>query len=129
MRYWLTLALCCLVGASACGNDAPTRPSSTALVTFDVVGEVFRVSLMTGEQVAAAHAAQSGGAAHIPMGRIVPGTQVNTGWSWHLEEVTFAEVTIEACDGRPSDVERQGPAFGGGQYCPWRATILRIDED
>jgi len=23
------------------------------------------------------------------------GTQVNTGWTWHLEGVTFAEVTIE----------------------------------
>jgi len=25
----------------------------------------------------------------------VAGTQVNTGWTWHLEGVTFAEVTIE----------------------------------
>ena len=123
------VAFLCLVGASACGDDAPTHPSSGALVTFDVVGETFRVSLTTREQVAAAQAAQSGGGARIPNGRIVSGTQVNTGWSWHLEDVTFAEVTIEACDGRPSDVERQGPAFGGGRFCPWRATILSIDED
>ena len=54
-------------------------------------------------------------------------TQVNTGWSWHLEDVTFAEVTIELCDGRPSDVERAGIQFGGGRFCPWTAAILRID--
>ena len=36
-----------------------------------------------------------GGREKIPTGRIVAGTQVNTGWTWHLEGVTFAEVTIE----------------------------------
>jgi hypothetical protein len=39
-----------------------------------------------------------------------------------------AEATIELCDGRPSDVERQGTNFGGGRFCPWNATIVRIDE-
>jgi hypothetical protein len=29
---------------------------------------------------------------------------------------------------RPSHVEREGLAFGGGRYCPWSAMILRIDE-
>ena len=63
----------------------------------------------------------------IPIGRIVAGTQVNSGWSWHLEDVTFAEVAIELCDGRPSDVERAGIQFGGGRFCPWNATVVRID--
>jgi len=36
------------------------------------------------------------------------------------EDVTFAEVTIEICDGRPSDVERQGVR---------RRTILSVDGD
>jgi hypothetical protein len=40
-------------------------------------------------------------------GRIAAG-DVNTGWSWHLEDVEFVEAAIELCDGRPSDVERQG---------------------
>jgi hypothetical protein len=59
-----------------------------------VADERFRVSL-TGEQIAAAHAAQAGGRARIPTGRLVSGTQVNTGWRWHLEDVTFAESTID----------------------------------
>ncbi len=70
-----------------------------------------------------------GGPARIPNGRLVSGTQVNTGWSWHVEDVVFAETTIELCDGRPSDVEREGIVFRGGRFCPWAATIVRIDEN
>jgi len=93
-----------------------------------VANETFRVRLTGSEQIAAARAAQSGGRARIPNGRIVLGPDVNTGWSWHVEDVTFAEVTIEVCDGRPSDVERQGIAFGNGRFCPWTAAIVRIEE-
>jgi hypothetical protein len=115
--------------ASACGNSTPTAPSAGALVTFAVASETFRVSLTSSNQVAAARAAQSGGPARIPNGRIVPGMQVNAGWSWHLEDVMFVESTTEVCDGRPSDVERQGTGFGGGRFCPWTATVIRIDEN
>ena len=97
------------------------------MVTFAVQGETFRVSLTSADQIAAARAAQSGGRARIPIGRIASGTQVNMGWSWHLVDLTFAEAAIELCDGRPSDVERQGIRFGGGTFCPWTAAIIRID--
>jgi|SRR5262245_13495615 len=113
--------------SAGCDDSGPSSPSTSAVVTFNVANEAFRVSLTTSDQVAAARAAQSGGRAKIPNGRIVAGTQVNTGWSWHLEDVSFAETTIEVCDGRPSDVERQGTNFGGGRYCPWSATVVRID--
>lgn len=112
---------------AAC-DDTPTEPSTGAIVTFQVVNETFHVWLQTDEQIEAARAAQAGGRARIPNGRLVAGTEFNTGWSWHLEDVTFAESTIEVCDGVPSEVERQGPSFGGGRYCPWSATIVRIDE-
>ena len=108
-------------------DGSPSSPSPSAVATFAVANERFRVSLNSDEQIAAARAAQSGGRARVPTGRIVSGTQVNAGWSWHLEDVTFAESTIELCDGRPSDVERQGTSFGGGRYCPWTATIVEID--
>ena len=125
LRSWsgaLAIAL-----AVACTDDTPTSPSPAAIATLSVGSETFRVALTSPEQVAAARAAQNGGAARIPVGRIAPGAQVNTGWSWHLEDVTFAEVTIELCDGRPSDVERAGTQFGGGQFCPWTAAVVRID--
>jgi hypothetical protein len=51
-----------------------------------------------------------------------------------LEQILVAEdgrieqVTIELCDGRPSDVEREGTQFGGGRFCPWTARVVDIDE-
>ena len=108
---------------AACGDDS-TIPSGTAVATFSLAGETFRVQLVGDRQVEAARAAQAGGPARIPNGRIVAGTGVNQGWSWHREDVEFAEAAIELCDGRPSDVERQGVQFGGGHFCPWSARVL-----
>lgn len=110
----------------ACGS--PTQPSSQAVVTFQVVNESFKALLTTPTQVVAARMAQAGGRATIPNGRIVFGTQVNTGWSWHLEDIEFAEFTIEVCDGLPSHVEREGIKFGSGRYCPWSAKVTAIEE-
>src|SRR5215207_5956054 len=115
------------LGAAGCADGTPTSPSSGALVTFAVANESFRVWLSSEEQIAAARSAQMGGRARIPNGRIVAGAQVNTGWNWHLEAIEFAEFTIEVCDGRPSDVERERTGFGGGRFCPWTATITRIE--
>ena len=113
----------------ACGGDRPTAPSRGAVVTFRVVDETFRVQLLDEKQISAAHQAANGGRARIPNGRIVVGTTVNVGWSWHLENVEFAELTTEVCDGRPSDVEREGVSFGGGRFCPWTARVISIEED
>jgi hypothetical protein len=92
-----------------------------------VANERFRVLLTSADQIAAARAAQAGGQARIPNGTIVAGAQVNTGWSWHLEDVEFADLTTEVCDGRPSDVEREGTRYGGGRYCPWGARVTAIE--
>jgi hypothetical protein len=113
----------------ACRAGTPAAPAAGALVTFAVDGETFRVSLTSPDQVAAARAAQGGGPARIPTGRIVQGTQVNSGWSWHLEDVAFVEAALELCDGRPSDVEREGTLFGGGRFCPWIARVVRIEDN
>jgi hypothetical protein len=108
-------------------DESLTGPSSGWVVTFRVVNETFRVLLTSSDQLAAAQAAQAGGRAQIPVGVIVAGTQVNTGWSWHLENVTFAEAAIEVCDGLPSHVEREGTHFALGSYCPWSAVITKIE--
>ena len=127
-RRLVPLVLAVAVLAGGCDADPPTSPSNGVVVTFAVANETFRVLLTDASQIAAARAAQNGGTARIPNGRIVAGTQVNAGWSWHLEDVEFAAFTIELCDGRPSDVERAGTAYAGGRYCPWGATVVRIDE-
>ena len=112
----------------ACADDGPTAPSRGAVVTFRVVDETFRVHLLDERQIDAAHQAANGGRAGIPNGRVAAGTDVNVGWRWHLEDVEFAELTAEVCDGRPSDVEREGVTFGGGRFCPWTARIISIDD-
>ncbi len=124
MKRVLTALLLALLIAG-CGTS-PTAPGDAAIVTFAVANETFRVEVVGARQIAAARAAQAGGSANIPNGRIVAGAGVNTGWSWHLEDVEFAEVAIELCDGRPSDVEQQGPQYGGGRYCPWGARVVAI---
>jgi hypothetical protein len=118
-----------LAGILAAACDSPSDPSPSAIVTFDVAGEAFRVELRDEETIADARAARAGGPATIPNGRIVAGTGVNVGWSWHLEEVEFAAFTIELCDGRPSDVERAGVGYANGRFCPWGARITSIVED
>ena len=125
LRRLTLAALLLAVVASGCA-DGPTSPSDTAVVTFTVAGETFRVQLVGERQIEAARAAQGGGSARIPNGRIVPGVGVNSGWSWHLEDVEFVQMAIELCDGRPSDVERQGTQFGGGRFCPWGARVVAI---
>lgn len=108
-------------------EGGPTRPSANAIVTFRVVNETFRVRLSTAAQVAAAEAAFSGNGPRLPVGRIVMGAEVNIGWSWHLEDVQFADAAIELCDGLPSHVERDGVSFAGGTFCPWGARIVTIE--
>jgi hypothetical protein len=126
-RRLILVALLLSIVASGCA-DGPTSPSDTAVVTFGVAGETFRVQLVGERQIEAARAAQGGGSARIPNGRIVQGVGVNSGWSWHLEDVEFVQVAIEVCDGRPSDVERQGMQFGAGRFCPWSARVLAIGD-
>ena len=124
----VALLLFLVAGYAAC-DESPTAPSARALVTMQVAGEPFRIQLNSQDQIDAARRAQQGGTARIPSGRIALGTGENSGWSWHLEDVTFAEVTIELCDGRPSDVERGGAQFGGGRFCPWNASFASIVEN
>ena len=126
-RRLILVALLLSIVASGCA-DGPTSPSDTAVVTLGVAGETFRVQLVGERQIEAARAAQGGGPARIPNGRIVLGVGVNSGWSWHLEDVEFVQVAIEVCDGRPSDVERQGMQFGAGRFCPWSARVLAIGD-
>lgn len=119
------LLLLCLAAAACGGTSASPSPASVAVIR--VGDEAFRIALTTPELVEAAKAARAGTGPTIPNGRIVAGTQVNAGYSWHLEDVEFVDVTIELCDGRPSMVEQQGTSFGGGRFCPWGAEVVAVN--
>ena len=130
------LALACSAPDGADGGpaDPSLAPGPTlgdhAIVTFEVADdEQFKVELTTAELVAAAASLLDGGEGpSIPIGTVVrddPGP--NAPWTWHLDPATFsfADATIEVCDGIPSDVE--SGSITSDQYCPWSAQVVALD--
>jgi hypothetical protein len=123
-----------LLGATACGSgsggsSSPSAPAPDApiIVTFEVVDERFKALLTQPEDIAIARRLLLGeDAPGIPNGRVVRETGVNDGWSWSLDpdDIEFAEVTIEVCDGLPSDVE--AGTVTSDRYCPWSALVVEI---
>jgi hypothetical protein len=116
--------------AGACGAPGSTSPQSTGpvVVTFEVVDERFRALLTDRADVDIARRLLAGeDAPSIPNGRVVREAGVNTGFSWSLDpdDIEFTDVTVEGCDGLPSDVEAE--TISGDRYCPWSATVVAID--
>ena len=66
---------------------------------------------------------------HHVNGAIARGTNGNMGWSWHYvpDEWSLAEVSMELCDGVPSDIDGN-PSYWidtVGTFCPWSARLLK----
>lgn len=114
--------------------DKESVLSGGVLVTFDVVGErysIFITNNNTIEQVLALHKGES--KATIPSGRLVKGTvSYNEPWSWHIdsEDIHMAEITIELCDGTPSQIEDNLDYWleTVQRFCPWSARIVKIED-
>lgn len=117
----LALAACNATGGSP-------DPNAPVVVTFEVVDERFKVLLTDPSDIATARRLLAGeDVPSIPDGRIVHETGVNQGYSWSLDpnDIEFADVTVEDCDGLPSDVETG--VVSGDRYCPWAATVIGMD--
>jgi len=117
---------------AACAGDGGTAapPGDARVATFQVVGgEQFRVLLTERLDLDVAGRLLAGeDAPSIPNGLVVRGdTSVNAGYSWSIDpnDFAFADVTIEVCDGLPSDVE-QG-LVTSDRYCPWSAIIVSLE--
>jgi hypothetical protein len=121
-------ALALAIGACGTGDGASGTPSGPVVVTFEVVDERFKVLLTEPADIDIARRLLAGeDVASIPNGRVVRETGVNEGYSWSLDpnDVEFAAVTIEVCDGLPSDVETG--VVTSDRYCPWSAVVLAVD--
>jgi hypothetical protein len=124
-----TLALTIAVAASAAPAAAV---SATEYVATIRVGsgsnvEYFRIHLVEATDVTAAFANMNKHSDQHPNGRILrTGPELNTGYSWHIDpnDVAFVDVSIAACDGLPSAVERR--ALPSNRYCPWSARVVRM---
>jgi hypothetical protein len=131
----LAAAILLAPGLSACagggGTPAPVTPDPTApvVVTFEVAGtERFKALLTHEDDIAIARRLLAGeDAPGIPNGRVIRETGVNTGWTWSMDpdDIDFAEVTIEVCDGIPSDVE--AGVVTSDRYCPWSAQVVAVE--
>lgn len=112
-------------GSSAC--DLPT--GGGVLAIFDVVGQPYRVHITNPTGIDGAIALWKGESmANIPNGELVcEAAAYNCDWTFHVDPatVTFAELTIEVCDGTPSYVEENCADFGA-QYCPWSAQLTEL---
>jgi hypothetical protein len=120
------LAPFALASCSAAGGSPD--PDAPVVVTFEVVDERFKALLTEPDDIDTARRLLAGeDVPSIPNGRIVRETGVNEGYSWSLDpkDIEFAEVTIEVCDGLPSDVETG--VVTGDRYCPWSATVIGVD--
>lgn len=108
--------------------------SGGILVTFDVVGQTYRIFITNQKTIDQVFAVQRGESrATIPSGRLVRGAVwYNQPWSWHIdsEDIGMAEVTIELCDGTPSQVEENLDYWVDTVrvFCPWSAKIVEIKD-
>jgi hypothetical protein len=85
---WLSILAGC--------EGSPTSPSDTAVVTFSVASETFRVQLVGDRQIDAARPLKLADPREFRTGGLFPGAGVNSGWSWHLEDVEFVEA-LSSC--------------------------------
>jgi hypothetical protein len=125
-----TLAVAAMLAVTGCASgEVQSRTALPGMVvTFEVnEGERFRVLLTDPEDQAAATRLLDGlDGPDIPNGRIVHETGVNEGWSWSLDpnDFEFVDLTMEVCDGNPSDVE--SGYLTSDRYCPWSARVVEI---
>lgn len=114
--------------AFAC-DDALEGPVQN-IYEVDVAGEQFRIALTSAAQIERAEALLASGETNIIHGAVVRGNGgFNAPYSWHLDpaSITFPDLTMELCDGRPhSDVESDVSYWVDtvGYYCPWGARIV-----
>jgi hypothetical protein len=117
--------------SSSCSTPEATL-SGGILVTFDVLGEEYRIFVKNEETIADILALEKGESqAKIPNGKLVgESISYNNPWSWHIDpyDIEMAEFTIEVCDGLPSDVENDLNYWVNtlGRFCPWSAVLVEI---
>jgi hypothetical protein len=104
-------------------------PSGGVYAKFDVAGEAYYASITNPMGINQAIALWKGSSnANIPNGNLVcSAAPYNCPFRFYQDpaSITFAEVTIEVCDGAPSYVDMNCASFGA-RYCPWSAKLVEL---
>jgi hypothetical protein len=116
-------------------NDAGTLCSERtggALIQFAIGSESLRVWVTNDPFIAEAERLRAAGEQRIPSFALLDDTDCDPQWTWHVDpaSVAFADVTIEVCDGLPSDIENDKRYWLEtlGSYCPWSARVVSVDD-
>jgi hypothetical protein len=123
MRRWLVV-LSALLPFAGCGEHGALAQSKLAYFLVQVQNETFVLAVLSERALRDALDCLEGRKRLIPIGEIAPGDGgFNRGQGWHLkpETVRFAEVAMEVCDGRPSDVGN----ITARVFCPWSARVVQ----
>jgi hypothetical protein len=104
-----------------------------ALVDFDIVGESLTVWITNGEFIDEAKKLLASGDQRIPVfDGLLDGRDCDADWTWHVDpsSASFADFTIELCDGLPSHIEADKTYWIGTvkSYCPWSAKVTAVDD-
>jgi hypothetical protein len=129
------------VSSGGSGGSAATDAGSLcadrtggALITFEIAGEeTLTVWVEDSTFIDEALALLASGDQRIPsFGDLLEGSDCDSQWSWHPDptQVSFADFTVEVCDGRPSDIESNKSYWLNdlGYYCPWSARVVSVDD-
>lgn len=130
------LVLLLLIAVVGCDESEPDSPDGALFVVRTCAdssefpgGETFRVLIRNEEAIAEAERLLDSDDQRIITGPLERGDGgFNAPWSWYLDpdSVSFADVTIEVCDGCPSFVEDSLDYWVDtvGIYCPWSTEII-----
>ena len=128
LRGGALVGVLALMLAACGGGNASSDAGAPVVATFEVLDERYKVLLTDPADILHARRLLAGeDIPSIPNGRVIRETGVNEGYSWSIDpnDIDFADVTVEVCDGLPSDVETG--VVTGDRYCPWSAVILAVD--
>ena len=126
MKAHALLAVAALILA-ACANTAAEGSREGALATFVIVQPSHneRLVVRTSDPTVIAAKPLAERTLHLH-GRLLRGDGgYNEGWSWRVEEWSLVEMSMELCDGWPSDVEEKLDYWVNsvGSFCPWASRV------
>jgi len=122
-----SLAYAFMIG---CGESAAPSDGASPTFVIEVNTEQFRVRASNAAMQAKLRAHLASGRVGVLFGEVRQGNGgFNAPYRWHLapETIDTPDVTMELCDGRPSDVEGDLAYWLGTvrSYCPWGAKVVR----
>ena len=126
---FVTSVLACGSG----GGELCADRTEGAMIDFAIVGETLRV-WTTDDAFIDEALEQLGGVVQprVPTFDLADGQDCDAEWSWHTPAipVSFADFTIELCDGLPSHIEGDKSYWIDtvGQYCRWSAVVTAVDD-